>query len=101
MRNHLAKDQYIQHRTLEHYPGSKLYVDIVGPLPRNTHHEEEVTHMVTMLDGFTKWAEVIPVASTSAEAIAKEIMEQWVTRYRIPHQVHSDQGRQFTSYLDC
>ena len=55
--------------------------------------------MVTMLDGFTKWAEAVPVASITAEAVAKVIMEQWVTRYGIPDQVHSDQGRQFTSDL--
>ena len=88
----MDRDQYIQHLTLEQYPGAKLYVDIVGPLPKDVCRGEEVSYMVTMLDGFTMWAEAIPVASISAEAVAKVIMEQWVTRYGIPDQVHSDQS---------
>ncbi len=42
-RNHVDRDQYIQHRTLENYPGAKLYVDIVGPFPKDICQGEEVS----------------------------------------------------------
>ena len=53
--------------------------------------------MVTMLDRFTKWAEAVPVMSTTAKTMTRAVMEQWVARNRIPDLIHSDQGRQFTS----
>ena len=39
-----------------------------------------------MMDGFTKWAEAIPVG----EITAKVVLEQWVARYGIPDQIHKD-----------
>ena len=50
-----------------------------------------------MMDGFTKWAEAIPVGEITARSVAKVVLEQWVARYGIPDQIHSDQGLQFTS----
>ena len=49
-----------------------------------------------MLGGFTKWAEAVPVSSFTAKALVRVVMEQWVARYGIPDQIHSDQGWQFT-----
>jgi len=39
------------------------------------------------------------VGETTARSVAKVFLEQWVARYGIPDQVHSDQGLQFTSDL--
>ena len=33
--NHVGRDQYIQHQTLEQYLGAKLYMDFVGPLSKD------------------------------------------------------------------
>jgi len=71
----------------------------VGPLPENTYQGQRATHLLTMMDGFTKWAEAVPVGETTARSVAKVFLEQWVARYGIPDQVHSDQGLQFTSDL--
>ena len=46
--------------------------------------------MLTMMDGFTKWAEAIPVGEITARSVAKVVLEQWVARYGIPDQIHSD-----------
>ena len=35
----------------------------------------------------------------TARSVAKVVLEQWVARYGIPDQIHSDQGLQFTSEL--
>ena len=56
-------------------------------------------YIVTMLDGFTKWAEAIPVREISAVTVAQVVMDHWVSRYGIPEQIHSDQGAQFTGRI--
>ena len=56
-------------------------------------------YLVTMLDGFTKWAEAIPVGDITAQTVAQVVLEHWVSRYGIPEQIHSDQGAQFTGTL--
>ena len=58
-----------------------------------------MTYLLTMMDGFTKWAEAIPVGEITARSVAKVVLEQWVTRCGIPDLIHSDQGLQFTSEL--
>ena len=35
----------------------------------------------------------------TARSVTKVVLEQWVARYGIPDQIHSDQGLQFTSEL--
>jgi len=97
--NFVSKDQYVYHRTLEPKPFSRIYVDIVGPLPSDSYGDRAVSHLVTMMDGFTKWAEAIPVSDTSAERVAQTVFNHWVSRYGVPDQIHSDQGTQFTSDL--
>ena len=87
------------HRTLETKPWSRVYVDLVGPLPENEYRGQRVSYLLTMMDGFTKWAEAIPVGEITARSVAKVVLEQWVARYGIPDQIHSDQGLQFTSEL--
>ncbi len=96
-RNYVNKNQHIFHRALETRPFEKIYVDIVGPLPESKWNEKSVNNIVTMMDGFTKWAEAIPVSEVTAVTVAKTIFEGWITRYGIPEQIHSDQGAQFTS----
>ena len=97
--NTVRKDQHVFHRMLETKPGSRLYIDLVGPLPENEYRGQRVSYMLTMMDEFTKWAEAIPVGKITARSVAKVVLEQWVARYRIPDQIHSDQGLQFTSQL--
>ena len=49
------------------------------------------------MDYFTKWPEVYPIANQEAETIAKVLVEQFVCRFGVPLQIHSDQGRNFCS----
>ena len=97
--NAVRKDQHVFHRTLETKPWSRVYIDLVRPLPQNKYRGHQVSYLLTMMDGFTKWAEAIPVGEITARSVAKVVLEQWVARYGIPDQIHSDQGLQFTSEL--
>jgi hypothetical protein len=75
---------------------SHPHVDLVGPLPTSTGGH---THLLTVLDRLTQWAEAIPLRSTSAESCATALIGGWVESFRVPEQITSDCGRQFCSSL--
>jgi transposase InsO family protein len=75
---------------------SHLHVDLVGPLPASSGGH---THLLTVLDRSTRWAEAIPLRSTSAESCAIALIGGWITRFGVPEQITSDRGRQFCSSL--
>jgi cleavage and polyadenylation specificity factor subunit 1 len=71
-----------------------LHIDLVGPLPQST---SGLSHLLTVVDRSTRWAEAIPLRSTTANSCAAALVEGWVTRFGVPQQVTSDRGAQFTS----
>ncbi len=75
---------------------SHLHLDLVGPLPASA---SGLTHLLTVIDRSTRWAEAIPLRSTSAEDCATALIGGWVARFGIPEQITSDRGRQFCSSL--
>lgn len=70
-------------------------IDIVGPLPPS----DGFLYCLTMIDRFTNWMEVVPMYDCTAETVAKNFYNQWVTRFGTPALIISDQGRQFESLL--
>ena len=46
---------------------SHVHMDLVGPLPRTA---EGHTHLLTIVDRTTRWAEAIPLQSTTAQVVA-------------------------------
>ena len=72
-----------------------VHIDLVGPLPSS----QGYTHLLTMVDRFTRWPEAIPVADTSAITIARAFVANWVARFGTPATITSDRGGQFTSTL--
>jgi transposase InsO family protein len=71
---------------------SHLHIDLVGPLPQSA---SGLTHLLTVVDRSTRWAEAIPLRST--EACVSALIEGWVARFGIPQRITSDRGPQFTS----
>ena len=71
-----------------------VHVDLVGPLPVSA---EGHTHLMTVVDRCSRWPEVIPMRSTTAEACADAFALNWAARYGVPHTVTTDRGAQFTS----
>jgi hypothetical protein len=65
-----------------------------GPLPASA---EGHTHLFTVMDRSTRWAEAILLCSTSTASCADALISGWVSRFGIPEQVTSDRGRQFCS----
>ncbi len=73
---------------------SHIHIDLVGPLPAS---REGFTHLFTVVDRSTRWAEAIPLRSTSAACCAEALIGGWVARFGVPEQISSDRGRQFCS----
>ena len=49
------------------------------------------------MDYFTKWPEAYPLPDQEATTVAEVLLQNWISRFGSPLQLHSDQGRNFTS----
>ena len=72
-----------------------VHVDLVGPLPASKGY----THLLTVIDRFTRWPEAIPLAQTDTAAIGRAFALHWVARFGVPSDITSDRGAQFTSAI--
>jgi hypothetical protein len=77
-------------------PMQKLFIDLVGPLRTSKKGNQ---YILTVQDSFTRWLEAIPINDISAQYILEKLEEHVFSRYGLPEQIHSDQGRQFTSEI--
>jgi len=75
-------------------PLERVALDILGPLPET---ERGNIYVLVIADYFTKWVEILPLPDQTAETVAKAFTEEFVCRFGAPHEVHSDQGRNFES----
>jgi transposase InsO family protein len=73
-----------------------VHVDLVGPLPIS---KEGFTHLFTMVDRTSRWAEAIPLSNTSAQHCAEALFSGWIARFGVPSAITSDRGSQFTSAI--
>lgn len=79
-----------------------VHIDIVGPLPPSTvdlTNRQSYRYLVTFIDRYTRWIEATPISGISAEEVASAFVGTWVSRFGVPLEVISDQGRQFESEL--
>lgn len=72
----------------------RIAIDVLGPLPRT---EQGNRYIVVVVDYFSKWPEAYCVPDQEATTVAKVLVDNWISRYGVPLQIHSDQGTNFTS----
>ncbi|XP_035251436.1 protein NYNRIN-like isoform X2 [Anguilla anguilla] len=73
-------------------PFQQIQMDFIGPLPKS--HGKE--HCLVLIDHFTRWVEVYPVACANAATTAKIIASEFCPRWGLPCYIDSDQGTHFT-----
>ena len=72
-----------------------IHVDLVGPLPPL----QGYTHLLTVVDRFSRWPEAIPISDMTTQGIAAVLIGSWVSRFGTPAVIISDRGPQFVSQL--
>jgi hypothetical protein len=77
-------------------PMERVHIEFLGPLPETNNGNSNI---LVMVDQFTKWVEIIPLPSQTAEITAKTVVNEFFTRFGCPFTIHCDQGRNFESQL--
>ena len=72
-----------------------VHVDLVGPLPPCHGY----VYLLTCVDRFTRWPEVVPIPDGTAATVAQAFVTTWVARFGTPAIVTTDRGGQFESHL--
>ena len=73
-------------------PFERVGLDLMGPLPLSNRGNR---YILTLQDYFTKWPEALALPDNKASTVARALVDHVVSRFGVPHEIHSDQGRSF------
>ncbi|CAI5640726.1 unnamed protein product [Oreochromis niloticus] len=77
-------------------PMERIRVDILGPFPVT---DAGNWYVLVAMDYFSKWPEAYAVPDQSAVTTARTLVDEMFTRFGVPEELHSDQGRNFESQV--
>ena len=77
-------------------PFQILGIDITGPFEIS---KGGYKYILGVIDYFSKYVSLIPIRTTDAETVAKELFTHWISKFGVPGRVHSDCGSNFNSKL--
>ena len=77
-------------------PMERVSIDILGPLPLSKAGNR---YILVICDCFTKWTEGVAIPNQEARTVAEAFVNNFVCRFEVPLQLHSDQGKCFESKL--
>ena len=75
-------------------PLERVALDILGPLPDSDRGNKCI---LIIGDYFSKWTEAHAIPNQEATTVARVLVEDFVARFGISRQIHSDEGRNFQS----
>ncbi len=75
-------------------PMERVAIDLLGPLPRSDSGNQWV---MVVGDYCTKWMEAYPLPDATASTVALKLVNEFVCRFGVPQELHSDQGTNFES----
>ncbi|XP_063442388.1 uncharacterized protein LOC134722696 [Mytilus trossulus] len=74
----------------------RVAIDLLGPIPQTYNGNR---YLMVITDYFTRYAEAYPIPNIFASTVADKMVTEFICRYGVPTQIHTDQGSQFTSDL--
>ena len=69
---------------------------MMGPLPGS---DKGNKYIMVMVDQFSKWVEIQPLAEISVETTARVVIDNFFSRFGYPLQIHTDQSKNFNGNL--
>ena len=75
-------------------PMERIAVNILVPLPVTPRGNK---YILVLSDYFTKWTECFALQNQEATTVADKLVNEFISRFGIPRQLHSDQGTNFKS----
>ena len=73
---------------------ARVVLNILGLLPDSDRGNK---YILIIRDYSSKWTEPHAIPNQEATPVARVLVEEFVARFGIPRQIHSDQGRNFES----
>ena len=77
-------------------PVERIHLDVLGPFVSSNAGNKYILMLVCQ---FTKWIEAYPLPDQKAESVAKAVVDNFISRFGCPLQIHTDQGSNFMSSL--
>lgn len=77
-------------------PMDRIVTDLLGPFPETKSSNK---YILLAMDQFTHWVEAYGIPDQRAETVAHKLVYEFMSRMGIPLDLHSDQGKQYTSDL--
>ena len=87
------------HKELLSYPMQRVYLDTVGPLTPSKFKGRVCKHILTVLDGFTRYLTGIPIPDLEASTILAALHDGFLSVHGMPETIHTDQGSSLMSNL--
>jgi hypothetical protein len=78
------------------YPFDRIGLDIIGPLPQTKRRNK---YLLVFGDYFTRLKEAYPIPQQNAELIADKPVNEFISRFGVPLEIHTAQGRNFDGKL--
>ncbi|KAL6418538.1 hypothetical protein ACFW04_011955 [Cataglyphis niger] len=73
-------------------PFERVQINVVSPFPTSSSGNK---YLLVITDCFTKWVEAFPLKNVRAKTVAETFVNQVISTFRVPSEVHTDQGRNF------
>ena len=83
------------HQVASYNPFESLHIDHIGPLPSDNKGN---THILVMIDAFSRWVELFPTKTTGASEAAGCTFQHF-GRFGTPYVLHTDQDPAFRNEL--
>ena len=77
------------------HPFWQVSLDVMGPLPESNGQK----YILLIGDQFSKWYEAVAMANQEAKTVARALVDNWITKFGCPVNLHSDKGTNFMSEL--